>query len=65
MTEPTFDQHKNGARIEADHMCPACGFPPQAFCVTCWGTGIVSEETLKRYCWEQHYELVIRASPAA
>lgn len=60
MPDPLFVGHEKGERIEADHMCPACGYPPQTFCGTCYGVGIVSEETLKRYCYEQYYELVIR-----
>lgn len=44
--------HALGARIDdVLHMCPAeqCGYPPRAFCPTCLGVGLLTEEDLARW----------------
>jgi len=44
--------HVFGARIDnVLHMCPGegCGWPVRAFCPTCLGVGLVSEQRLAQW----------------
>lgn len=50
------NQHDFGIRMEAEHMCPKCGYPPKAFCDVCLGVGTVDEATLMRFMYKLHIE---------
>ena len=65
MSKPGVDQHVYGGRVEAEHLCPRCGIIANAFCPTCWGTGLATNDAITRYEQEQNYELRIWAPPAA
>lgn len=43
-------QHVRGERVDQVlHMCPECGIHPRAFCPTCLGAGVVTEQRLAQW----------------
>jgi hypothetical protein len=50
MDHRAMDQHPLGVRQPVKHACPECPIGQAGpFCVTCWGTGLVTEEDLFRW----------------